>query len=200
MIELNNIYQGDNINLMKQLDDNSIDNCISDFPYNLNFMSKEWDNHGENFYKWCHDRAIELYRIMKPGSFTLIFGSAKTNHRMKCAFEDAGFEIKDEIDWIYSSAMPKGLDISKAFDKDADEYNNRPVIGKYKLPNGQEWNLNQDINSNIEHKKPTFTASGTRTLNITEPVTELAKRWNGYKTELKPAKEPITIFQKTNRR
>jgi site-specific DNA-methyltransferase (adenine-specific) len=191
-MNINQIYLGDNLELLKQLEDNSIDSVVSDFPYNLSFMGKKWDTH-KNFYEWCYLRAIELLRVVKPGAYILIFGSPRTNHHMKMAFEDAGFDIKDEIDWIYSSGMPKSLDISKQFDRNANV--ERKVIGKYKLPNGQDWNLKQ-ANEDVECVSGTFTSSGKRTLDITAPETENAKKWEGYGTALKPAKEPITMFQK----
>lgn len=99
------------------------------------------------FYDWCRERAEVLYRVMKPGGYAVIFGHPKTNHRMKCAFEDVGFKIVEEIDWIYSTGMPKNQDIGKLFDK-----------------------------------------SGNKTM---------AEQYAGYKTSgLKPAHEPITVFQK----
>ena len=94
------LIQGDNIEIMEKIKDNIYDSCISDFPYDLKFMGKKWDNTG-NFYDWCNKRAIQLYRIIKPGGYVCIFGHPKTNHRMKCAFEDVGFNIVEEIDWIY---------------------------------------------------------------------------------------------------
>jgi site-specific DNA-methyltransferase (adenine-specific) len=112
------LKQGNNIDVLRQIENNSIDSCISDFPYDLKFMGRKWDNTGD-FYNWCYERAKPLYRVMKAGGYVLIFGHPKTNHRMKCAFEDAGFQIVEEIDWIYGSGFPKNQDISKLFDKKA---------------------------------------------------------------------------------
>ena len=81
------LIQGDNLEIMEKLKDNTFDSGISDFPYNLSFMGKSWDT-TENFYKWNKKRATQLYRIIKPGGYVCIFGHPKTNHRMKCAFED----------------------------------------------------------------------------------------------------------------
>jgi len=110
------LINGDNLEVMKQYEDNYFDNCISDFPYDLKFMGKKWDTYS-NFYEWCKQRAEGLHRIVKHGGYVLIFGHHKTNHRMKCAFEDAGFKIVEEIDWVYSTGFPKNQDIGKLFDK-----------------------------------------------------------------------------------
>lgn len=181
------IIHGDNIEVMKTVEENSVDSCISDFPYNLSFMGKKWDT-TENFYEWCKSRAIELYRIMKPGGYVCIFGHPKTNHRMKCAFEDAGFNIVEEVEWIYLSGMPKNQDISKLFDKKARvERKILGVAGKSGIHEGG-------------YKSDSINNSGGKfggEYYYTEPVTEQAKKWNGWKTSgLKPAHEPITIFQK----
>ena len=99
---------------MKQLDDNSIDAVITDPPYEINFMCKKWDSTGiaYNIGVWK-----ECYRILKPGGHLLSFGGSRTYHRMSCAVEDTGFEIRDMINWVYGSGFPKSLDISKAIDK-----------------------------------------------------------------------------------
>ncbi len=195
------IINGDNIEVMKSLESNSIDSCISDFPYALGFMGKKWDSAkhwhtGEfkgnkcrpntkedkiKFYDWCYERALELIRIIKPGGYVCIFGHPKTNHRMKSAFEDAGFNIIEEIEWIYLNGFPKNQDIGKLFDKKAGV--KREIIGQRKA---------HDIKCNglLDRK-------GTISIDITVPTTEQAKKWNGWKTAgLKPAHEPITIFQK----
>lgn len=147
--EKGKIINGDNLEVLDTLEDNSVDSCISDFPYDLSFMGRAWDNTGNfyNFYKWNKARAEKLLRVMKPGGYVAIFGHPKTNHRMKCAFEDSGFRIVEEIEWIYLTGMPKNQDIGKLFKK--------------------------------------------------AEILELSKKWEGWKTSgLKPAHEPITIFQK----
>ena len=116
MLNKNKIYLGDNLELLKLLDDNSIDSCVSDFPYNLSFMGRKWDTI-PNYYEWCNERAKELLRVLKPGGYCLIFGGTRTHHRLVCAFEDAGFDIRDEIQWIYGSGFPKSYNVSKGFDK-----------------------------------------------------------------------------------
>ena len=189
------IVHGDNIEVMQKIKECSVDSCISDFPYDLSFMGKKWDTTG-NFYEWCKDRAIELYRIMKHGGYVCIFGHPKTNHRMKCAFEDVGFKIVEEIDWVYGSGFPKNQDIGKLFDKKAGA--KREIIGEYKHPDGKKrYSKNHSAHKDVRNPetKYGFTTSGFR--DITAPSTEQAKYWNGWKTAgLKPAHEPITIFQK----
>lgn len=110
------IIHGDNLDVLHKLPQNSADSCISDFPYGIDFMGKRWDT-GRNFYSWCRERALALIRVMKPGGYAAIFGHPKTNHRMKCAFEDSGFKIVEEIDWIFCTGFPKNQDISKLLAK-----------------------------------------------------------------------------------
>ncbi len=95
--EKGRIVHGDNLEALDKFPENSIDSCISDFPYDLSFMERKWDTTG-NFYDWCKQRAEKLHKIMKPGGYVCIFGHPKTNHRMKCAFEDVGFNVVEEID------------------------------------------------------------------------------------------------------
>lgn len=181
------LIQGDNLDAMKTIKDNSIDSCISDFPYDLAFMGKKWDNMN-NFYQWCKDRSDLLYNKIKSGGYVMIFGHAKTNHRMKCAFEDSGFIVVDEIDWLYMTGMPKSQDIGKLFDKKAGV--SREIVGVSNRHNSRafgEGNGEDNIYGNYKGGIPYVTA----------PTSELAKIWDGWKTSgLKPAKEPITIFQK----
>jgi hypothetical protein len=109
------IVHGDNLDVLKDIEDSSVDSCISDFPYAIDFMGKNWDS-SSNFYDWCKLRSDELMRVMKSGAYVAIFGSVKTNHRMKCAFEDSGYLITEEIDYLYLSGMPKSQDVGKMFD------------------------------------------------------------------------------------
>ena len=190
-MEKNKIYLGKNIEIIKGFPDNSFDSIVTDPPYELGFMGKSWDSTGiaydVDFWKEC-------LRVLKHGGYLLSFSGTRTYHRMVCAIEDAGFEIRDMIEWVYGSGFPKSLDISKAIDKQAGK--ERKIVGKYKLPNGQEWNLKQAENSDIEHKGGTFTASKTRTLDITAPATVEAQEWDGWGTALKPAHEPIVVARK----
>ena len=192
ILEKNNIYFGDNLELLKQLEDNSIDSCVSDFPYNLSFMGKKWDTI-PNYQDWCYQRAKELYRVLKPGGYCLVFGGTRTHHRLVCAFEDAGFEIRDEIMWLYGSGFPKSYNISKGFDKKAGA--EREIISysdrnDRKLPSGQG-GLHGNTHEEYREKGREQTK-----IAITAPSTDIAKQWEGWGTALKPAHEPIMVAQK----
>ncbi|MCK5606692.1 site-specific DNA-methyltransferase [Candidatus Pacearchaeota archaeon] len=188
----NKILLGDCLKLMKLLKPNSIDTIITDPPYGLSFMSKKWDYNIPSIDIWK-----ECLRVLKPGGTALIFAGSRTQHRMTCNVEDAGFVIKDCIMWLYSSGFPKGADISKQLDKGKE----RKIIGYY----------NQYIDGGIRKKTNCgqFTVPSTvirrqRNLHngmlpITEPTTPEAKLWNGWKSHaLKPAYEPIILAMKPN--
>lgn len=183
------LYHCNNLDLLLELDSNSIDSCISDFPYDLKFMGKKWDNIGD-FYNWNKKRAEGLLKVIKPGGYVAIFGHPKTNHRMKCAFEDAGFRIVEEVEWVYLSGLPKNQDIGKLFDKKAGVQ--REVIGVEGLHNFST--TGADMNHAILGKDSRDFETANQ---LTAPSTEQSKKWDGWKTAgLKPSHEPITIFQK----
>ena len=110
----NKVYSGHNLDVLKHLPNNSIDSIVTDPPYELGFMSKTWDKSGIAY-------SVELWqeclRVLKPGGHLLAFGGTRTWHRLAVAIEDAGFEIRDSIAWLYGSGFPKSHNISKAIDK-----------------------------------------------------------------------------------
>lgn len=106
---------GDNIFSLKKLPDNSIDSVVTDPPYGLSFMNKKWDYDVPSVEFWK-----EVYRVLKPGGHILSFGGTRTYHRMVVNIEDAGFEIRDQIMWLYGSGFPKSFNIGKAVDKMGD--------------------------------------------------------------------------------
>lgn len=108
------LHLGDCIDVMRSLPSNSVDAIVTDPPYELGFMGKAWDASGiaNNVEMWR-----EALRVLKPGGHLLAFSGSRTYHRMTCAIEDAGFEVRDQIMWLYGSGFPKSLDVSKAIDK-----------------------------------------------------------------------------------
>lgn len=108
------LYLGDCREVMTQIPDASVDAVVTDPPYELGFMGKGWDSTGiaNNVGMWQ-----QCLRVLKPGGHLLAFSGSRTYHRMACAIEDAGFELRDQIMWIYGSGFPKSLDVSKAIDK-----------------------------------------------------------------------------------
>lgn len=177
------VIQGDCIGVLKDLDDESFDSVVTDPPYALSFMGKDWDSFGNGlgYQAWCETWARELLRVLKPGGFLLAFGGTRTYHRLTTAIEDAGFEIRDSLHWIYGSGFPKSRDISKAIDSEAGA--KRTVISQR--------DVGPDIRGNNFEN-----ATGRMIADITAPATEAAKAWAGWGTALKPAHEPIVMARK----
>src|SRR5574343_823168 len=119
------IYLGDNIEVLKDFPDNSVDSIVTDPPYGLSFMGKKWDYDVPSKEIWR-----ECLPVLKPGGHLLAFAGTRTQHRMAVRIEDAGFEIRDMIAWVYGSGFPKSLDVSKAIDKAAGA--EREVVGRAK--------------------------------------------------------------------
>lgn len=134
------LHHGDSLDILKTMEDNSIDSICTDPPYGISLMSQKWDYQLPSIEIWK-----EAVRVLKPGGFMLAFSSSRTYHRMVCSVEDAGFEIRDQLSWIYSQAMPHGLNIGKALSK----------------------------------KHP-----------------DIAEKWNGFHSALKPCMEPIVLAMK----
>jgi site-specific DNA-methyltransferase (adenine-specific) len=185
-LELNSVNQGDSFELMRGVEGNSLDAVITDPPYNLGFMGRSWDTIGtpKKFQEWNEKWAEIAYEKLKPGGYMIVFSGTKTYHRMVSGVEDAGFEVKDMIEWMYGTGFPKSYNISKGFDKQAGA--ERKVLSRN--PNSRE---NCD-------KSNTIYESGTvgKTDFITKPATDKAKKWEGWGTALKPAHEPILLAQK----
>jgi DNA modification methylase len=116
LIELENavVYHGSNLDVLPTLPDNSVDAIVTDPPYELGFMGKSWDSSG---IAYSVELWAECLRVLKPGGHLLAFGGSRTWHRIAVAIEDAGFDVRDSIAWLYGSGFPKSLDISKAIDK-----------------------------------------------------------------------------------
>jgi site-specific DNA-methyltransferase (adenine-specific) len=181
------IHIGNNLDILPTLPDNSVDSIVTDPPYELGFMGKKWDSSGIAY-------SVELWtqclRVLKPGGHLLSFGGTRTWHRVAVAIEDAGFEMRDSIAWMYGSGFPKSLDVSKAIDKAAGV--EREVIGLKPDSLGASQNKR-----NFEQgKRARLYEKENNEIPITAPATPEAKQWEGWGTALKPAFEPIVVARK----
>ena len=167
------LYQGDCRAVMAELPDNSVDSIVCDPPYELAFMGKRWDNSGIAFDAEVWTQAL---RVLKPGGHLLAFGGTRTWHRLAVAIEDAGFEQRDSIAWLYGSGFPKSLDVSKAIDKVADHWRGRA---------GEPASDNSAMSGGNYARTPKG-----------DPITDDAARWQGWGTALKPAFEPVVVARK----
>ncbi len=183
---VNKVHCADCLELTKQIPSNSIDSLLSDPPYGLEFMGKDWDKGLPGIRFWR-----EFLRITKPGGFLLCFGGTRTYHRLACAIEDAGWEIRDCMMWLYGSGFPKSHNISKAIDKAAGA--KRKQIKTSMGPTGNKYA------KGLGDDRPwmqTAAKIGYHEHDSNNPATTLAKIWNGYGTALKPAWEPIIVAMK----
>ena len=182
---------GDCREVMAGLADESVDAIVTDPPYELGFMGKSWDASG---IAYDLDVWRQALRVLKPGGHLLAFSGSRTYHRMVVAIEDAGFEIRDQIMWLYGSGFPKSHDVSKAIDREAGA--ERQVVGsKLGMPG---YHLSgHDGGSAFGHGIGSSTVE-TRAASaaITAPATPEAERWSGWGTALKPAHEPIVVARK----
>jgi site-specific DNA-methyltransferase (adenine-specific) len=167
---------GDCLEKLKELDDNSIDSVVTDPPYEIGFMGKGWDDSGiaNNPELWK-----EVLRVLKPGGHLLSFSHSRTYHRQAVAVEDAGFEIRDQIMWVYGSGFPKSYNIGKAVDK--LQGNEREVVGDnpYNKIRGK---------GSIEDAFESMQGQSV--------ITKGNSDWEGWGTALKPAHEPIVMARK----
>ena len=192
------LHTGDCREVLKEYPDNHFDSVVTDPPYGLTFMGKGWDRGvpGEEFWR-------EALRVAKPGAHLVAFGGTRTHHRLMCAIEDAGWEVRDCLMWLYGAGFPKSHDVSKAIDREAGA--KREVIS-YKRGVGGD-NINDIVRGS--HLRQTDAEGGkglgaygvgakqvTVDVPITAPATPEAKQWDGWGTALKPAWEPIILARK----
>ena len=182
------ILEGSMLDILPTLEENSFDSCITDPPYELNFMGKGWDRSGIAFRKETWE---QVYRVLKPGAYLCAFGGSRTFHRIACAIEDAGFEIRDTIMWLYGSGFPKSMNVGKGIEA-KEKLGNAGTRNKRKIEqscDSEEYILKQTNNGAmgeiIETTRKKYIAG-----------TELSKKWSGYGTCLKPAYEPIIVARK----
>jgi len=196
------ILLGNSEEVLKTLPDNSVDSIVTDPPYGLSFMGKKWDYDVPSTELWA-----ECLRVLKPGGYLLAFAGTRTQHRMAVRIEDAGFEIRDMIAWVYGSGFPKSLNISKTLDKmvssslevsskktdNADELNEQ-------RKSSQSWDNNEYGGGNAKcpicNKWFISGSPCTCPKEKKEYKTDEAKKWEGWGTALKPALEPITVARK----
>ena len=172
------IIHGDCLEVMRDFNDCVFDAIVTDPPYGLNFMGKDWDNEVPGVPYWQ-----EALRVAKPGAHLLCFGGTRKFHRMACAIEDAGWEIRDCIMWTYGSGFPKSMDVAKAIDK-ASGYVGE-VIGERTVDVGM-----QGGNMHAGRKQQQQQQQQVHALS------EQAQKWQGWGTALKPAWEPIILARK----
>ena len=189
------LYHGLMQDELGNLADNSVDSIVTDPPYELNFMNKAWDNSGVAFQAdtWRH-----CLRVLKPGGYLLAFGGSRTFHRIACAIEDAGFEIRDTILWLYGSAMPKSLNIGNAVESklqtgSANTKDWRNLEGK-KVESG-DWGLWKNANE-YGYRPRDYGEDEHERLVKPDYKTEEGKRWDGWGSMLKPSFEPVIVARK----
>ena len=170
------VYHGNNLDILPTLADNSVDSIVTNPPYELGFMGKSWDNSGIAY-------SVELWReclrVLKPGGHLLAFGGSRTWHRLAVAIEDAGFEMRDSIAWLYGSGFPKSHNISIGIDKAAGAMGHRGV----RFENSGLRRQGDEVPNPIG--APAH-----------EAITPEAQQWQGWGTALKPAFEPVVVARK----
>jgi DNA modification methylase len=178
------LHLGDCLDVLATLPEGSVDTIITDPPYGLTFMGKDWDRGVPGVAFWQ-----AALRVAKPGAMLLAFGGTRTHHRLMCAIEDAGWEIRDCLMWLYGSGFPKSHDISKGIDRAAGA--EREVIGQ-----GSSGITTGSDKRNFEQGKRARLYDAQTTFDITAPATDAARAFNGWGTALKPAWEPIIVAMK----
>ena len=184
------LYLGDCLDVMRELPENSVDSIVTDPPYGLSFMGKDWDHGVPGVEFW-----VEALRVAKPGAHLLAFGGTRTFHRLACAIEDAGWELRDSIGvphksgdwgdcpwllaWVYGSGFPKSKNVALAIDK------------KKGLPNRGH----RIATASRRHPDGTLEPNG-ESIPAYEGKTDESRPWSGFGTALKPAWEPIVVARK----
>ncbi len=202
-METNVVILGDCLDVLRELPDNSIDSVVTDPPYGLSkepdieevltkwlaredyahrgggFMGKTWDSFVPGPSIWR-----EVYRVLKPGGHALVFAGTRTQDLMTISLRLAGFEIRDVIEWLYFSGFPKSMDVGKAFDKRAKKLGVQSQGFSVAGDDGRKAELKQNLKYRSDYGY------------VYEPKSELARKWNGWGTALKPAHEPIIMARK----
>ena len=183
------LHNGDCLNILKMMieDEVFVDSIVTDPPYELGFMGRSWDSTGIAFQKETWELC---FKVLKPGGHLLAFSGSRTYHRMAVAIEDAGFEIRDQVMWLYGSGFPKSMNVGKIVDKKL-----RGVgVGKSDPKSPLHGTKRQKIDgSNAKHDmSPLY-----KTQNVEyEYEHDISKQWDGWGTALKPAHEPLVLARK----
>jgi len=180
-VEIDRVVNRDCLEGMREMEENSVDAIVTDPPYGLSFMGQDWDHGVPGVPYWQ-----EALRVAKPGAHLLAFGGTRTHHRLMVAIEDAGWEIRDCLMWVFGSGMPKSLDVGKALDRAVGA--EREIIG-YEPHTHQDIRGGAFVSDKVKHRK-------RLKLPVTAPATDAAKRWDGWGTALKPAYEPVILARK----
>lgn len=185
-MEINKIYQGNNIEILKTFEDNSIDSIVTDPPYGISFMNKKWDYDVPSVEFWK-----EALRVLKPGGHALVACGTRTQHRMAVNLEDAGFEIRDIVAWVYGSGFPKSMDVSKAIESTLLKGSSHSTALRQVEQDGDgEFYTLKGKNNGIMGEDRTYDRKEFK------PSTDQAKQWQGWVTALKPAMELWTLCRK----
>jgi site-specific DNA-methyltransferase (adenine-specific) len=180
------LHTGDCREVMATMHAESVDAIVCDPPYGLSFMGKGWDHGVPGVEFW-----VEALRVLKPGGHLIAFGGTRTYHRLAVAIEDAGFEVRDCLMWLYGSGFPKSLDVSKAMDKQAGAERDK-IRHKARPETSGTMAANSDTRPWIEQSR----IAGYHEVSSNNPITDLAKAWHGWGTALKPAYEPAILARK----
>jgi site-specific DNA-methyltransferase (adenine-specific) len=183
------LYCGDCRDVLPTLKATSFDAAFEDPPYGLEFMGLNWDKVLPPAEIWA-----QVFRLLKPGAHMLAFGGPRTFHRLACSLEDTGFEIRDCMAWIFGGSCANGQDISKAIDK--KRRRSRTVVGC--KPGHEGFQNGHHGNFGAGRERPwTKDAQKVRQYHLqTAPASAEAKQWDGYRTRLKPAWEPLVVSMK----
>ena len=173
------LHNGDCLNILKMMieDEVFVDSIVTDPPYELGFMGRSWDSTGIAFQKETWELCL---KVLKPGGHLLAFSGSRTYHRMAVAIEDAGFEIRDQVMWLYGSGFPKSMNVGKALDK--------------KLGNERE-SFGTKLKKAGDMRGGNYVKGGDYK-SIEIEITKGNTEWEGWGTALKPAHEPLVLARK----
>ncbi len=180
------LYEGSMLDMLEVIEPNSIDAIVTDPPYELGFMNKGWDNSGIAFQKATWEKCLQ---VLKPGGYLLSFGGSRTFHRIACAIEDAGFEIRDTIMYLYGTGFPKSMNIGLAIDKKNGVESEIVGYADTTMPDFVDAGSKNTVN------KVGFN-DGESAKRIQQPIYKVQNEWQGWGTTLKPAYEAIIVSRK----